>query len=166
MTPAGGPSASVLDVEAFLYREADLLDDWKLDEWLELFLPEARYEVPATDAPDGRPETSLHIIADDMTVLAGRVDRLKSVQAYAENPHSRTRRFITNVRILDVAANDLLVSANFMVTRSRKGATDTYIGRYRHTLRSDPDTGFRFVHRRAVLDLDALRPHGRISIIL
>lgn len=159
-------AAHVQDVEAFLYREADLLDDWKLDEWLGLFLPEARYEVPATDAPDGRPEETLHIIADNMTILAGRVDRLKSVQAYAENPHSRTRRFITNVRILDAIDGQLRVSANFMVTRARKGQTDTYAGRYEHLLRSDPETGFRFVLRRAALDLDALRPHGRVSIIL
>jgi len=157
---------AVHDVEAFLFREADLLDDWRLDEWLNLFLPESRYEVPATDAPDGRPEETLHIIADNMTVLAGRVDRLKSVQAYAENPHSRTRRFVTNVRILGASDGHLRVSANFMVTRARKGQTDTYIGRYEHLLRPDPETGFRFVLRRAVLDLDALRPHGRVSIIL
>jgi p-cumate 2,3-dioxygenase beta subunit len=156
----------VRDVEAFLFREADLLDDWQLDEWLKLFLPEARYEVPATDAPDGRPEETLHIIADTMVVLAGRVDRLKSVQAYAENPHSRTRRFITNVRVLDAGDDGVRVSANFMVTRARKGQTDTFIGRYRHVIRPDGETGFRFLLRRAVLDLDALRPQGRISIIL
>lgn len=156
----------VRDVEAFLFREADLLDDWQLDEWLKLFLPEARYEVPATDAPDGRPEETLHIIADTMVVLAGRVDRLKSVQAYAENPHSRTRRFITNVRVLEASEDGVSVSANFMVTRARKGQTDTFIGRYRHVLRLDIETGFRFLLRRAVLDLDALRPQGRVSIIL
>jgi p-cumate 2,3-dioxygenase beta subunit len=159
-------TASVESVAAFLYREADLLDEWKLDDWLKLFLPEARYEVPATDAPDGRPEETLHIIADDMTVLAGRVDRLKSVQAYAENPHSRTRRFITNVQVLGEKDGHMRVSANFMVTRARKGQTDTYIGRYDHLLKPDPETGFRFLRRRAVLDLDALRPHGRVSIIL
>jgi p-cumate 2,3-dioxygenase beta subunit len=157
---------AVHEVEAFFYREADLLDEWKLDEWLTLFLPEGRYEVPATDAPEGAPETTLHIIADNMTVLAGRVERLKSVQAYAENPHSRTRRFITNVRILESGDNELKVSANFMVTRARKGQTDSFVGRYRHVLRPDPETGFRFFLRRAVLDLDALRPQGRVSIIL
>jgi p-cumate 2,3-dioxygenase beta subunit len=159
-------TSSAEDVAAFLYREADLLDEWRLDEWLTLFLPEARYEVPATDALDGSPETTLHIIADDMTVLAGRVDRLKSVQAYAENPHSRTRRFITNVRVLERTNDRLAISANFMVTRSRKGQTDTYVGRYEHRLVPDPATGFRFLRRRAILDLDALRPHGRVSIIL
>ena len=41
-----------LEVEDFLYREAALLDEWNLKEWLKLFAPEARYEI----APTGDPE--------------------------------------------------------------------------------------------------------------
>ena len=40
-----------LTVEDFLYREAALLDDWKLKEWLALFSPSARYEVAPTGDP-------------------------------------------------------------------------------------------------------------------
>ncbi len=43
-----------LTVEDFLYREAALLDDWKLKEWLSLFSPNARYEVAPTGAPGAR----------------------------------------------------------------------------------------------------------------
>ena len=42
-----------LDVEAFLYDEAALLDAWRLDDWLALFTRDARYEVPSTDRPGG-----------------------------------------------------------------------------------------------------------------
>lgn len=155
----------VREVEAFLFEEADLLDDWNLDAWLTLFEDDATYEIPATDNPDGRPADTLYIIADDMILLKGRVGRLQSPQGFSESPPSRTRRFISNVRIQDESADLISVTANFMVTRMRKGNTDTYVGRYEHDLRKRP-SGFRFATRRAVLDLEALRPHGRITIIL
>ena len=158
-------AVDVRDIEAFLYREAELLDAWRLDDWLELFLPEATYEVPATDAPDGRPGTDLFIIADDMQVLSGRVTRLNSVHAYAESPHSRTRHFVSNVQAEAAADGLIAVKANFLVTRTRKGLTDTFIGRYEHALKPDGPT-FRYHRRRAILDHDALRPHGRVTIIL
>jgi p-cumate 2,3-dioxygenase beta subunit len=41
------------EVEDFLFREAELLDNWQLDEWLALFTEDARYVVPATDYPEG-----------------------------------------------------------------------------------------------------------------
>ncbi len=152
-------------VESFLFREADLLDAWALDEWLALFAEDATYEVPPTDKRDGDFRDTLFLIADDMQVLRGRVERLESDKAYAEHPRSRTRRFVSNVQVRAREGRDLIVTANFMVTRVRKGATDTYVGRYEHTL-VEAEDGFRFRRRRALLDHDALRPHGRISIIL
>ena len=157
---------SVTDLEAFLYREADLLDAWQLEEWLELFLPNATYEVPTTDAPDGAPDTSLHFIADSMVVLRGRVTRLMSPEGYAESPHARTRRFISNVQLVDVDGDAMRVSANFLISRMKKGAQDTFIGRYEHLLGFAGSGEFRFMRRRAVLDLEALRPQRSVSIIL
>lgn len=153
-------------VEDFLFHEADLLDRWRLDDWLGLFDEDATYEVPATDAPDGVPGRDLFIIADTMQVLRGRVTRLNSVNAFVESPRSRTRRFITNVRITGAGADTVDVAANFQIARIRKGITDTYIGRYDHSLRVLGPADFRYRRRRAVLDLDALRPQGKISIIL
>ena len=43
-------------VEDFLFREAALLDDWRLDDWVALFTEDARYVVPTTDLPDGDPQ--------------------------------------------------------------------------------------------------------------
>jgi p-cumate 2,3-dioxygenase beta subunit len=58
------------------------------------------------------------------------------------------------------------VEANFVIFRSRNGILDTYVGHYRHILEPDPESGFRFVRRLSILDLDALRPQGKVSIIL
>ena len=46
-------------VEDFLYQEAALLDEWRLDEWLGLFTVDARYVVPTTDLPEGDPKKEL-----------------------------------------------------------------------------------------------------------
>ena len=79
------------EVEDFLYREAALLDAWKLDEWLALLTEDARYRVPSNDAPEGDPASTLFLIADDIDRIRGRVARLKDPHAHAESPHSRTR---------------------------------------------------------------------------
>ena len=42
-------------IEDFLYEEAALLDEWRLDEWLELLTDDVTYEVPSTDTPEGDP---------------------------------------------------------------------------------------------------------------
>ena len=102
---------------------------------------------------------------DVMQVLSGRVTRLNSVHAYAESPHSRTRHFVSNVQAEPAADGLIAVKANFLVTRTRKGLTDTFIGRYEHELKADGPS-FRYHRRRAILDHDALRPHGRVTIIL
>ena len=56
------------EIEDFLFNEAALLDDWKLEEWLALFTDDARYLVPATDLPkDAPPEGNLFYIEDAAT---------------------------------------------------------------------------------------------------
>ncbi|GAA5210845.1 aromatic-ring-hydroxylating dioxygenase subunit beta [Streptomyces thinghirensis] len=163
---AAVPDALVRSVEHFLYEEAELLDQWRLHEWLELFTPGGQYMVPSTDRPDGEPAHDLFLIQDDRFLLEQRVNSLLTRAAHAEYPHSRTRRLITNVRVPHAADGLLTLTANFAVHRVRSGTLDTYVGQYRHVLQQEENGAFRFVVRKAVLDLDALRPHGKVSIIL
>jgi p-cumate 2,3-dioxygenase beta subunit len=152
-------------IEDFLYAEAALLDAWQLQEWLELLTEDATYEVPSTDTPDGDARTTLFIIADNMERIRSRVHQLLGKSAWAENPPSRTRRLISNVRIREVEGETIRVTANFAVYRMRFEQVDTYIWRYEYTL-VWRDGALKIRHRRAILDLEALRPHGKVSIIL
>jgi p-cumate 2,3-dioxygenase beta subunit len=157
------PSRS--EVEDLLYNEAALLDDWRLEEWLELLTEDAIYQVPPTDVPEGDARNTLFIIADDAVRIRSRVKQLLGKFAWAENPHSRTRRMIANVRVLGAEGENILVSANFAVHRMRYESVDTYIGHYEYKLiRADKLLKIR--ERRAILDNEALRPHGKISFIL
>jgi len=155
-------------IEDFLYAEATLLDEWRLDDWLELFTPDARYEVPSTDRPDGRPDAQLMLISDSADMLTARVKRLNSRKAHREFPWSRTRRLVANVRVLESSTPaELTVTANFAVYRTRRGSTHCYVGRYIHRLvPAEAPLGFRISFRRAELDQETLHEHGTLSIIL
>ena len=153
-------------VEDFLYAEADLLDNWQLNEWIELFDQErGGYYIPSTDAPDSDPNHAVFLIADDMPKLRSRVSQLLSGITWAENPRSRTRHIVNNVRILGMDGESLLVKANFVVYRMRFQNIDPYIGTYHYKL-LPKDGAFRILERRVVLDLEALRPHGKVSFIV
>ena len=160
-----GQDVTRATIEDFLYAEAALLDEWRLQEWLDLLTEDAVYEVPSTDTPDGDARTTLFLIADNMERMRSRVRQLLGKSAWAENPPSRTRRLISNVRIRDREGDTIHVTANFVVYRMRFELVDTYIGRYEYTL-VWRDGAFKIRHRRAILDLEALRPHGKVSIIL
>jgi len=151
--------------EDFLFREAALLDEWRLDEWLTLFEVGATYEVPTTDRPDADPHRSQYYVWDDYELLTARVRRLKSKHAHAENPHSRTRRLVTNVRVGEPTGGAVPVHAAFLIYKIRDGNVDQFVGRYEHVLAAN-GTGLRFRKRRAVLELEVLRPGGRLSFIL
>ncbi len=177
----GGLVLTRAEVEDFLYHEADLLDGWHLDEWLALCTDDITYEVPATGLPDGAADASLYLIHDDRFMLESRVKRLLSRNAHAENPRSRTRRLLTNVRVgpvvrLDgdgpaagfttLGPDETAVRASFHVIRFRDDAMHHYVGLYTYRLRL-VDGALRIAHRRAALDADSLRhAGGKVSILL
>lgn len=166
MTAAPVDAVGREDVEALFYEEAALLDAWRLDDWLGLLTPDARYLVPPNDVPDGDPRDTLFTIADDIRRIRGRVKRLNSAEAHAESPRSRTRRMVSNVRIVERGGDELVAEANFIVYRFRRDERiGEYVGRYRYRLRATGD-GLRIAERRAVLDCEELGALGSVSFIL
>lgn len=153
------------DVEQFLYAEADLLDDWKLNEWAALFTEDATYVVPVPDEPDSDPATTVSLVADNIDRLRSRVHQLLGRAAWAENPRSRTRRLITNVQAKPLEGDEVAASANFLLHRARHDRIDVYIGRVDYRLLRE-GSGFRIRHRRAALSQDSVRPQNKISVIL
>lgn len=95
------------DCTAFLYREAELLDAWKLNEWLELLTPDIDYRIPVRTTrmkKDGEGFSKrAYVLEEDLGSIRLRVKRVESDYAWSENPRSRTRHMVANVR---VAASD------------------------------------------------------------
>jgi p-cumate 2,3-dioxygenase beta subunit len=161
-------SGLVTAVAQFLYDEAALLDEWRLDDWLALFHPQAaKYLIPSPEDLSDDPATTLHLVNDSMTTLTGRVGRLKSKHAHAESPRSRTRRQITNVRVW-WGPDDLLSRSAFDVTRVRGGMVDRYTGVYEHQLLpgGTGDTPWLIGRRRVLIDHSIESAGGQVSILL
>ena len=153
------------EVEDFLFQEADLLDSWRLEEWALLFTDDGEYLIPPTDVPDGDPKHDLFLVYDDRHRLGERVKRLGKKTAHAEFPHSRTRHLVTNVRISQ-DTEGVQATCNFVVYRSKNGVNDVYPGHSHYRLVPQEGGGFRIRSKRATLDVDTLRPQGKVSIIL
>jgi p-cumate 2,3-dioxygenase beta subunit len=153
------------DVERFLFDEAELLDSWRLDEWVELFTEDAVHQVPALDDPNRDPAQSVFLVADDLTRIRSRVRQLTGGTAWAENPRSQTRRFITNVRVTAADGAMVTATANFLVHRCRMERISTFAGQYQYKLVRH-NGSFKIAERRAILAQDTLRTQGTMSIIV
>lgn len=155
-----------LRVEDLLFREADLLDRWLLDDWLALYTDDASYFVPSSDV-DGdtaNPDTSLFYVMDDRMRMRERVIRLGKIGAHSEWPRSKVRHLVSNTRV--ERAGELIRSrSSFVVWRSKDVTTDAFVGHYLHEI-VEHDGALRIAKKTCVLDMEALRPHARISIIL
>jgi 3-phenylpropionate/cinnamic acid dioxygenase small subunit len=96
--------ALIREVEQFLYREARLLDDRRFHEWLQLFADDVRYFMAGRSnrypksskaiaildpgryvESDMTGDDELALLDEDKTTLAGRVARLDTGMAWAED---------------------------------------------------------------------------------
>jgi len=163
------PRASAVsraEVEDLFYREAELLDAWKLDEWLGLLTEDASYFVPPNDKPDADHRFTLFTIADDIVRLRERVIRLKDPNCHAEYPPSRTRRMISNVRVVATDGDTIAATANFVIYRFRRHAAPyVFVGHYNYQLKRQGGM-LKIAERRAVLDAEELGSLGSVSFIL
>ncbi len=151
------------EAEEFLFFEADLLDSRRYDEWLELLTDDIHYWAPirrTTTAKETAVEfTKLGDMAwfdDDKTTLQLRLDRLKLGRAWAEDPPSRSRRVLGNIRISDVEGDEVTVNCNFHLYRTRLNSEeDSWLGRREDVLRR-VDGEFRLARRHIYLEQTVL----------
>jgi len=161
-----GGVLSRADCEDFLYEEAAMLDEWRLNDWIALFAKGATYEVPSAGAADDvSAANALFYIADDYHRLCQRVERLKKDAAHSEFPRSDGLRLISNVRILGSVESGTSIGCAFVTYRSKNDTTDIYFGHHRYVLQM-AGGAIRIVSKRTLLDMSSLRPQGRVSIIL
>lgn len=113
--------ATIVD---FLLDEAALLDERRHEEWLELLTDDIRYRVPVRITTAHTLETSVSAMShldEDLYSLRKRVERFATEHAWAEDPPSRTRRFVTNVRCWEdaQAGTGIVARSNLLLFRSR-----------------------------------------------
>jgi len=153
------------EVTDFLYREADLLDERRYEEWLGLLADDYQYSVPL------RMNVSYDDVAEREETRAGeeicwfdeskattelRVTQLATGQHWAEEPVSRVSHLVTNIRIASSAPPEVDVSCRFVVYRNRVAdESDFLVGRRRDRLRRTGDT-WQVCRRQLLLDQSVL----------
>jgi 3-phenylpropionate/cinnamic acid dioxygenase small subunit len=107
----------------WLNNESALLDDQRHHEWLELLHPDLEYRLPIRQTRErqngpGFSDEGMHMY-EDVSSLTMRVKRLDTEYAWAEDPPSRSRRFVSNVRVSKNGDGELHVTSNLLIYRGR-----------------------------------------------
>ncbi len=153
------------EVQAFLTAEAELLDDGRLHEWLDLLTDDVRYQVPLRvtrerAAGDGFSKVGFHM-NEDKGMLITRVERLDTEFGWAEDPPSMTRRIVSNVRVGEPEGDELDAWSNLILIRSRHGQHEhQLLAGKRHDRLRRVDRDWRIRQRVVYLDHTVLPTHN------
>jgi phthalate 3,4-dioxygenase subunit beta len=176
---AGGPdvplpysSEAHQRADQFLVEEAYLLDGHRYEDWLDLLCPDIRYLMPVAvttargAAESGRPPMA-HL-DEDLFSLRRRAHRLATEHAWTEDPPSRLRHFVTNVRTFEgPGTGELSVESYVLLFRSRGDTRDAELlsaGRS-DVLRLEEDGRCRLARRTVHVDEAVLRTQN-LAILL
>ena len=172
MVIANDPLALLLlkqDVEAFLYHEANLLDDRRYEEWLDLLTDDVRYWVPMRrnvkfgelEREFTREGQDINWFDEGKTTLTQRVRQILTGVHWAEEPLSRLSHLVTNVEITEATpsaadAEEVSLRCRFIIYRNRVATeTDILVGRREDRLRR-VDGEWRIAQRQVFLDQNVL----------
>jgi biphenyl 2,3-dioxygenase beta subunit/benzene/toluene dioxygenase beta subunit len=149
------------EIVAFLYREAELLDAYRYEEWVDLFAEDVHYEMPVRTnqvRSSGSGFQQMTFFDENIVSLRTRVKRLQTDTAWAETPPSRTRHFVSNVLVeAGDKPDEYAVGLCFMLTRTRSDhGYQMFTGRREDVLRRVGDGQFKIARRRILADQTVL----------
>lgn len=161
-------------ITRFLYDEAELIDNMEWDTWLECMHPDIYYWAPVRENRVARersqefyPKGTSIYFEEGHEYLRQRVFRLQTNMAWAEEPPSRSRHLITNIRIdahtadgpADATARKFNVCSNFLIYRSRgERSQDIIAGERRDIIVAVPEFayGFQVLEREIRFDMSTI----------
>ena len=150
------------EFETVLIDEYWLLDNSQFEDWLDLMSDDIRYWAPVRENLDRgeenffQPDLLTHF-DENKTEMGLRVARLRTGSAHAEEPPSRRRHFVSNIKILEAPdTNKIKVASNFIIFRSRPGHEEhLFVGSRRDQwVRSNND--WRLQERLIIFDHDII----------
>jgi 3-phenylpropionate/cinnamic acid dioxygenase small subunit len=157
------------EVEDFLFGEAELLDERRYEEWLELFTEDARYwmpmrrNVPADelDREFTREGLDVNWFDEGKDTLTRRVKQIRTGVHWAEQPPSRICHMVSNVQILHrspagPSPTEAAIKSRFLLYRNRvETETDFLVGKREDLLRR-VNGDWRIARRKIILDQNVL----------
>jgi 3-phenylpropionate/cinnamic acid dioxygenase small subunit len=157
------------DAEAFLYNEAELLDELRLEEWLRLFTSDGLYWIPIDEAlPTDR---TASIVRDTTLRREERVFHLLHTKFPAQSPRSRTLHMISNVRIAETGADFVKLHSNQVIHEVRTGdfrqvglgVVNTLVARVEHVLKEQQ--GDLRIALKKILLINREMPQGNLTFL-
>jgi benzoate/toluate 1,2-dioxygenase beta subunit len=123
------------DVEQFLYKQSELLDTKRWQDWIDLFTPEGIYWMPP--APEYKTwEGQPAIFSEDRNLMTVRMNRVLHPDAWSQRPLWETNHVVSNVSIQKVANNgDVEVRSRFHMMELRRDDVRHFAGSYLHSLK-------------------------------
>jgi 3-phenylpropionate/cinnamic acid dioxygenase small subunit len=157
------------EVEDFLYREAELLDERRYEDWLALFTDDARYFMPMrrnvphdeTEREFTREGADVNWFDEGKDTLGRRVRQIRTGIHWAEEPPSRICHIVSNVDVIRTtppgpSPTEVEVRSRFLVYRNRvETETDVLVGKREDLLRR-LNGAWRIARRKIVLDQSVL----------
>jgi len=137
------------EIEQFLYHEAWLLDQGRLDEWLALYTDDATYWIPL-EANQADPLTTSSIVYDDRRLLEVRVRQFQHPRAHARIPAPRTVHQVGNVRVIETGGRDVRVGSTLVLVEYRRERQRLWGAIVEHRLRRTAE-GLRIDAKRVDL---------------
>jgi ethylbenzene dioxygenase beta subunit len=154
------------EVLDWLYLEAELLDSYRERAWLEgMVSRDIVYQVPLRQTVErsrgfGFSETTFHL-DERYGSLESRVARNETQFAWAEDPPSRIRHFVTNARVRELSDGTVDVRTNLLVYRTRQDQTNPQLlGGERHDELAREDGRLMLRRRQVLLDLTVIGTHN------
>lgn len=146
-------SMNIEQVQAFLFREARLLDDKQWDDWLACYHPAAEFWMPSWDddgelTRDPQREISL-IYYPNRGGLEDRVFRIKTERSAASTPEPRTGHNLHNIEIVSQQGEEVQVRYNWQTLSYRYNTTDSHFGTTHLTL--DLSSGQPLIKRKYIV---------------
>jgi ethylbenzene dioxygenase beta subunit len=165
MSAAADPQLQA-QISEWLFHEAELLDDGFERKWLEeLVSRDIVYQLPLRQTVErargaGWVEGTYHL-DERYGSLESRVARNETAYAWAEDPPSRIRHFVTNVRAARRPDGLIAVRSNLLIYRTRQDSvTPQMLSGERHDVLRPEDGALRLLERRVLLDLTAIGTHN------
>jgi 3-phenylpropionate/cinnamic acid dioxygenase small subunit len=161
MTAAG--AITLDEAMAFIWYEADLLDNAEYDEWLALWTADAHYIVPIEPGAADF-ENTLNYAYDDHSMRQKRVDRLRNGQSISTSPVARTVRVQSRFRLLQSARDACKLRCAQILTEFRRSRERNYTADVEFDLMRGEDSKLKISRKvvRLINSTDALTGIGYI----
>ena len=123
------------EVEQLLYHQAEVLDERRWEEWLDLFTEDGIYWMPAS-ADQQTGEGQPNIFYEDHYLMDMRIRRVEHPYAHSQAAGHRTSHVVSNVMIKseNQTSHELVVTSRFHMVEYRLDDLRHFGGKYTHTL--------------------------------